>query len=245
MDMQNGTLSKLEPALVPPITNDAWELLHLRGEVERLEADSKAEQNVIDNLLQTLTTTQDDLASAKACLADKESECASLRDKLDQQQPATLPTAAAGRSSVVVGLHQKIEDLAKSLAEKDALARAAWAEVVQERKDRVVVAQELRGTIQERDQLVAEKQSTASVQQQQQQLEEKDDDQNRSQDKDQVRELQELVQYFKSNSEVLAKEIRGLQVQNRQLGEDMDVRNKCLEDELSANIALKMQAGIA
>ena len=242
MDMQNGTPLELEPALAPAIEDSASELLRLREEVDRLEADSKVEQNVIDNLLHTLTTTQDDLASVQARLADKESECAGLRGQLGLQQPATLPTTTAGHGTVVVGLHQQLDDLVQSLAEKDALLRAAQAQAVQERNDRVVLAQELQAVIQERDQLVAEKQSAASVQQQL--LKEQGDDLNIGLDNDKGKDLQELVQYFKNNSEHLATENRKLQVQNRQLGEDMDIRNKCLEDERSANIALKMQAGI-
>lgn len=221
----------------------------LKAEIQRLQFDAEAEQRVLDDMLTELTSAREELHDVQGRLEARESECADLRVRLSTQPvgngsvgnippwgfPHQGPYGTLGNAGMMVGrslaeMQHQINDLMGNLGAKDKLLRAQGAELEDERATRMQLSQKL-AAVQEQAQreAVTSSQDAAEA-----------DEHRRT-----IEELKEQVRFFKTNSERLGKDIRELKDQNLQLGDDLDVRQRELDDEKSTNLALKMQAGDA
>jgi len=66
-----------------------------------------------------------------------------------------------------------------------------------------------------------------------------------SRQNEEVEQLRQQVQFFKTNSERVGRQVRDLKGTNRRLGEDLAAKARELADERSLSLALKMQTGAA
>jgi len=240
---------------------------NLRAEIQTLRANAEAEQRALDDMTAELMDTQDELESTKTLLARKEADCAGLQARL-QLAGAGMPahgamagTMAAATDGKSLEMQQRLSDLVAELRVKDELLKAKehdltlretrWqhrestllAELASERAARLQPSQELQqlqGLVssheQEKQRLVAQLQDAQAAGAAAVQSEEHTR---------KIEELQDQVQFFKSNSERVGRQARELKDKNQRLGEDLTVKRRELEDQKSLNLVLKGRAGAA
>ncbi|KAL1892592.1 hypothetical protein Sste5346_006877 [Sporothrix stenoceras] len=222
---------------VAAITSEgAEENARLRAKIQQLQSDAEAEQITLDNMFVELTRVEEELQDTKARLADTESECEGLRATLAQAggsgHGAVLgnSTTTIGRSSPV--MQQTILDLTASLRIKDESLKTKEADLVNERTTQIQLSQTPQSTL---EQVVAQTHMCDAVVLSQNET-------GAREYSNSVGELQQHVRFFKANSERLAQIVRDLKDQNWRLSEDLEVKQRELEDVVSMNLVLKMQA---
>ncbi|EFX02969.1 hypothetical protein CMQ_2898 [Grosmannia clavigera kw1407] len=199
----------------------------LRAQIFILESDAEAEQRALDDMLTELTSAQEELYNAEARLAAKESECADLQARLAQsgdsgKNGTTLPVGGGHAQPELHGstaeMQRQIDDLLDTLRSKDMLLSKQEAELA-------TTCEKLAATQTQAQQSVASSQDNALI----------------SEHRRTVEKLKEEVRFFKANSEQLGQEIRELKDENLRLVEDLEVKQRELDDERSLNVAIMIQ----
>jgi chromosome segregation ATPase len=250
-EMQSSVFSAMEAPLgmMQMQSNLDTENSQLRAEVERLTLNSAASEDVLDDMLLELNRLKTELKSTKDQLVRKEADIRTLHARLNSFEHRASPSLdlSQGAGHLKTELHLK-EELLKIKDKEIEMSEAKWQSRYDQLRSDLMAERISRQNLEQRletqtAQSMAEKQELTAQLEDARSASRAAADNETTMVANRVAKQQELIVYFKGNSERVGMELRDLKAKNARVLEELESKGREVANLTASLKALKTLKG--